>query len=241
MTTIATALRDLHQLQLELADVRSQIQRGPLQVKGKEAESARKLAAIKAARDELKKLKMAADQKELSLKSGEQKVRDLEVKRNLCQSNKEFTAIADEIKTHKEANGALEEEILELITGQEEIAKAIAALEQESAELQVETARLKELIGYKVEKLTQRLVLLESKIDQYEGQLDSTTLSDYRRLFKGKGCDALAACVEGNCSACYMAVTPQNFADLSAGRVVICKSCGAILYFCQEPLQLERT
>jgi predicted nucleic acid-binding Zn-ribbon protein len=230
MPTVLDTLKELHSLHSELADVQDQLKRTPLQLKSREADVTKKEAALAAARDELKKLKMATDSKELSLKSSEAKVRDYKVKLNACKTNKEFSALQDEIKNFETQNGVLEEEVLVLMTEQETknaaIKESIALLDESKSEL----AKFKEVVEYKLEKLQGRVTLLQTKITEFEAQLDPGTLSEYRRLVKTRGSAALAACVNGICEACFTGQTAQSLNELMMGRVVFCKSCGAMLY-----------
>lgn len=230
MATVLGTLRDLHALHKELAEAQAELKRIPLQLKSREADLAKKQTALDATREAIKRAKMNVDSKEVSLKAGEAKVQDYKLKLNLCKSNKEFSALQEEIKHFQAGNSALEEEILGLM-GEMEAKQAEAAAELNRLnEAKTEFAKFKEVIDYKLEKLGGRVGLLEGKIGEFESQLDSTTLADYRRLVKLKGSDALAGCHDGICEACYTGQTPQSLNELLMGRVVFCKSCGSMLY-----------
>ncbi|MFO0948038.1 MAG: hypothetical protein U1D30_19300 [Planctomycetota bacterium] len=230
MPTVLDTLKELHALHAELADVQDQLKRAPLQLKAKEAEVAKREAAVVAGRDAHKRMKMDADSREMSLKSGEAKVADYKLKLNLCKSNKEFSALQEEIKHFQEANGKLEEEILGMMTDVENHAAVVKDLQKQLEESKDELAKLREVIDYKIQKFTDRVTLLEGKIKEYSEQLDSATLADYRRLVKTKGSGALAGCLDGTCEACFTGQTAQSLNELMMGRVVFCKSCGAMLY-----------
>ena len=230
MTTVLTTLKELHGLQLELADAHDQLRRLPQQLEGRKNDLAKKRAQLDENRAALKRFRMRADERELSLKSGEQKVEGYKLKLNQCKSNKEYTALQEEIKHFQEANGTLEEEILELMTEQENMAAEIAEEEKLLAAAAEEFEKFKEVTEYKTQKFTDRLEILEKKIAELEGNLDSGTRAEYRRLVKMRGPDALASCENGICSACYTSQTPQTLNDLLMGRIIQCKSCGAMLY-----------
>lgn len=230
MTTVLETLKELHELLCELADVRGQLQRAPLQLQGKQAEVARKEAAHAAAAEEAKRLKLTTHEREVTLKAGEQRVRDLKVKLNLAKTNKEYSAIADEIKNHESANGKLEEEILLMLTEQEEKNRRVDEAKTALDAARNELGEFKKVIDYRVEKLSARVGLLEAKLAELENQLEAQPRADYRRLVKLKGEQALAACDAGTCQACHTELTPQSRNDLLLSRVVFCKSCGAMLY-----------
>lgn len=230
MSTVLDTLKELHALHAELADVQEQLKRAPLQMKAKEAEVSKRETALATGRDALKRMKMDADSREVSLKSGEAKVADYKLKLNLCKSNKEFSALQEEIRHFQEANGKLEEEILGLMSEVETKGDSVKQLQSELDQSKEELANLKEVIDYKIQKFTDRVLLLEGKIKEYSEQLDSATLADYRRLVKTRGSAALAGCLDGTCEACFTGQTAQSLNELMMGRVVFCKSCGAMLY-----------
>lgn len=230
MGNLLQTLKDIHQLLSELADAKAQVQRAPQQLQGKRSELARREQALQEAHDQLTKNKLAIHEKEVSLKAGEQRVRDQKVKLNLCKSNKEYSALLEEIKNLAAANSRLEEEILELLTEQESRIAAQSDQEKARSEAQRELDEFTKLTQYKVEKFTDRIRLLEEEIQKAETRLDPTVVAEYRRLAKTRGAEALAACIGAVCQACYTELTPQMSNELLMDRVVYCKSCGAMLY-----------
>ena len=75
---------------------------------------------------------MAADQKQLQLKAGEEKIKDLKRKLNAAASNREYQILKEQIAADEMANSVLEDEILEALEKidqfQAKIAEAEAAL-----------------------------------------------------------------------------------------------------------------
>jgi predicted nucleic acid-binding Zn-ribbon protein len=230
MATVLGTLKELHQLLEELADVREQLERGPKQLQNREAELAKKEQTLRAEREAVRRMRIEADEKELSLKSSEQRVRDLKLKLNLVKTNKEFSALQDEIRTLQEANGRVEDEILGLITEHESRTAQIRELEQQLREDQAEFEKLKETLEYRMGKLSGRVAVIENQIAEFEQRLEPPTLAEYRRLLKVKGRRALASCEDGTCSACFTEQTPQTCSELALGKVVHCTTCGSMLY-----------
>ena len=230
MASLAELLRELHQLLSELSDAKDEIKRLPLQLKAREAEVVKAGQNVQNGRDALKKLKVEADQKELGLKSAEQRIRDLKGKLNSCQSNKEYTALQDEIKKIETSNGTLEEEILLAFTATEEKAEQNKLLDVAKKTAETELAKFKEMADYRLAKMTDRVVELDARIKTLEGQFDPQTLADYRRVQKLRGANAIAGCDNRSCQSCFTEVTPQTWADLSAGKAVKCHSCSVFLY-----------
>ncbi len=113
MSVTAAALRELHRIHQQLAELRDRLERGPKQVRAREANVAQLEAKVAEARERAKQMQMAVDRKQLDLKSGEQKVVDLRVKLNACSSNREYQALLEQIAAAEMAGSVLSDEILE--------------------------------------------------------------------------------------------------------------------------------
>ena len=69
--------------------------------------------------------------------------------------------------------------------------------------------------------------------------LPAPMLAAYERIRAKRGGLAVAEAVDGRCSACHLALRPQFFQDLRAGRgVMFCESCGRILFY-NPPVSFE--
>lgn len=230
MATVLGNLKELHQLLNELADIRDQLERGPLQLKARQSDLSEKVQSLQTLRDHAKRLRIDADQKELGLKSSEARVKDLKLKLNLVKTNKEFGALQDEIRNLQQGNDKIEEEVLAIITEQEAEVNKIKQAEQQLRNETQECDKFKEVLGYRMEKFQRRVELLQQQIVEFENRLEPATMIEYRRLVKLKGRMALAACEDGTCSACFIGQTPQACNELALGKVVYCHACGAMLY-----------
>lgn len=230
MQPLLGILKELHQQLIELAEAREQLQRGPQQLKLRQDDLAKRDAELAALHERCRKMRVNADAKELSLRSAEQRVVDLKTKLNLTRSTKEYTAIADEIRHLQDANSTLAEEILASISEQEGHAEHLAQLERDLAEKRTEVGKFREVVEYQQQKFTDRIGILESAIAELENRLDAGIRSEYARRVKTKGAAALAACEDATCRACYTGQTTQSWSNLLSGKLVVCHSCGAILY-----------
>ena len=78
---------------------------------------------------ELKASKVALDQKQLQLKSGEGKIGELKVKLNQANTNREYQALRDQIAADEMANSVLADEILEAMEKLDQQKAAIPEVE----------------------------------------------------------------------------------------------------------------
>jgi predicted nucleic acid-binding Zn-ribbon protein len=83
-------LRTLHRIHRQLTDLRERLDRGPRQIRAGETNVQHRETELAQTKTEAKAMRMAADQKQLQLKSGEDKVNDLRRKLNAASSNREY-------------------------------------------------------------------------------------------------------------------------------------------------------
>lgn len=229
MAGILEVLKEIHQVRVELTDVREQMKRTPLQLKARENELSKLKEKIVVEKEAAKRIRMDADSRELTLKQAESRIRDLKTKLNQAETNKEYSAIQDEIKRFEGENDKLQDEILGRIAQEDERKAALKVLESQLAEAEKEFAKFKEVVDYKLSKLKGEAEILSKKLAELEPGLEGL-LVDYQRLTKMKGDDAIAACDNGTCQGCYSEQPPQCKNELILDRPVRCRNCGALLY-----------
>ena len=122
MAVTAAALRELHRIHQQLTDLRERMERGPKQIKAREANLARLAEELTKLQAEHKAARVRSDQKQLLLKSGEEKIESLKVKLNAAASNREYQALKDQIAADQMAGSVLADEILEAMEKIDELA-----------------------------------------------------------------------------------------------------------------------
>ena len=233
MTATADILRTLHRIHRQLSDLRERLNRGPRKVKAHRAGVAQLESQLAETREKSTAARMASDNKQLQLKTGESKIVDLRTKLNVCSSNREYQALLEQIAADEMTNSVLEDEILEglekiellqvsvsdaqaaVAKGRDELAKNEAKVRDESAQIHSEIARL------------------ETELTESETQLPSDFLTDYRRVVQKKGEEAMAAVEDGHCVGCYQKITPNMQSHLMMAQVVCCTACGRMLYLAE--------
>ena len=113
MSVTAASLRELHRIHQQLSDLRDRLDRGPKAVRSRTAVVAQAEEQVAKLQAELKTARVALDQKQLQLKSGEGKIGELKVKLNQANTNREYQALKDQIAADEMANSVLADEILE--------------------------------------------------------------------------------------------------------------------------------
>lgn len=230
MSVTAAALRELHQIHQRLADLRDRLERGPKQVRAREANVAQLEAKLAEARDRAKQMQMAIDRKQLDLKSGEQKVVDLRVKLNGASSNREYQAFLEQIAAAEMAGSVLSDEILEGMDKIDVLGLATKEAEKNLASGKQEMDKAKQAVAASVESIRSDVMRLEAELVQAENALPADLKADYERVVRSKGADSLSAAEDGVCLGCGQQITLNMQNELHLSKLVFCKSCGRLLY-----------
>jgi predicted nucleic acid-binding Zn-ribbon protein len=230
LAVTADAIRTLHRMQRQLTDLRDQLETGPRRVAARtklvEAAEAR-LAAVN---DEVRRAKIAADQKQLQLKSSEAKIIDLEAKLNACKTNREYQTLRDQIAADRMATKVLEDEILEALERVDATRGQVPAADAELTTARRGLADAKADVDAKTAALTSEVERVNRDLEAAEHELPEDSRDVYRRVVKSKGADGMAVVDGQSCGGCSQQITGNMVAELSMGRVVACRSCGRLLY-----------
>ena len=233
-------LRTLHRIHGQLADLRERLARGPQTSSRQRGQRRLPGTRIGPTRDEAKAMRLAADQKQLQLKTGEGKIKDLKSKLNAAASNREYQILKEQIAADEMAKSVLEDEIIEALEKIDQfhpqIAQAEAALataHQKVVEVRQEVQRQQPLIQGDMQRL-------EAELKECETVLPPAVRDVYLRTVRQKGQDALAAVERDKagaqnkddafCSGCHTQVPLNLQAEIRLGHPSFCKTCGRLLY-----------
>jgi len=202
MSVTAAALRELHRIHQQLAELRDRLERGPKQVRAREANVAQLDARLAEAREKAKQTQMAVDRKQLDLKSGEQKVLDLRVKLNTANSNREYQAFLEQIAAAEMAGSVLSDEILEGMEKVDEMVLAVKEAEKHLAGGKQEMEKAKQALEASAASTRSDVARLEGELTAAEQSLPHDMKADYERVVRSKGADSLALVDDGVCTGC---------------------------------------
>ncbi len=181
--------------------------------------------------DELKALQVRLKERENELGDKEEKIKKLEMQQMQVKTNREYTAITQEISTLKADQSLVEEEILNLmetvdgkknLVGQEKksLAEGEARLQEEMAEMDREADAMKKEVS-----------ALKGNRSTFIPGIDKSLLAQYERILKKKEGVAIVPLEGDSCGGCHMSFPPQTVNEiLLKESVIVCESCGRILY-----------
>jgi len=234
MAVTAAVLRELHRIHQQLADLRERLDRGPKHIRIRTAgvATAEELSAKLHA--DLKSARVAIDQKQLQLKSGESKIAELKIKLNQANTNREYQALRDQIAADEMANSVLADEILEAMEKLDTMKALMPEHDQRVAKAKDDLTKMQQQVRADEERLRGEVKRLETQLAQSEAALPDDFRELYLRVVKAKGPDGMAVIEGGSCGGCYQQLTTNMVNEINMGRVVLCKSCGRVLYLPED-------
>ena len=226
----AGTLRTLHRMHQQLSDLAEQLVAGPRVVTARTKQVQVADAKKASAQEDIKKAKMAADQKQLQLKSAEAKILDLNAKLNACKTNREYQTLRDQIAADKMATKVLEDEIIEALERIDGLKPAVPAAEAEIDAAKKLLAAAQAKVQAETGRLEVELTRIKGDLQLTEKDLTDDVREKYDRVVKQKGADGMAAVDGDSCGGCFQQLTGNMVSDLMLGRVIACRRCGRLLY-----------
>lgn len=168
---------------------------------------------------------------EESLKSLEEKERQLKLKMPEIRSNEEYSALLKEMDATKKARELLEEQSLKDLVRLEELAKELPDLEARYAQGEAKVAAERTALKEEQERLSSLLVRQKKERQELEKSLHSGWFRKYTHIAAQRNGLAVVAAKGGICQGCFVSVRPKLIQDLHYGEeVVFCEGCQRILY-----------
>lgn len=226
----ALIFKELHRLRRHAKELQAEIERGPRMLKAQQTKLAHRQETIKQAQDHIKHLKVMALEKEGEFKAKLQQVAKYEKQINTVATKKEMDALQAEIATARTAHRRLEDEIFAAMTATEEKSAELPALEKGVQQAKQELAQFERDFQSRQTSLNEQLCQAQQSITEVETTLGADVKTHYDRQIASRGEDALSSVTGRTCTACYTEITQQSHHELVIQQMVVCKSCGRMLY-----------
>lgn len=230
VSVTAKALRTLHRLHRQLADLKERQQRGPRLVRAHEANLKRAEAQLAQVRDEAHKFRMATDQKQVDLKASEAAIEKRKRQLNEANDNREYQALLEEIAAAGAAKDVLEIEILEGLEKLDGYQAKIKEAEAALARVRQEGEKIQRGVQEEEPVLRADTARVETELRECESALPGEFREAYHRVVRAKGEDGLAPVNGEFCGGCNQHIPLNMVNSLMLSRPIFCKSCGRLLY-----------
>jgi predicted nucleic acid-binding Zn-ribbon protein len=232
--SLSSALKELHHVHRQLAELRARLARGPKQIQAAEAGLKKFEGDVTKAKESQKQAKLACDELQLQLKQREAKLLDVRSKMHQAESNQVYQLLKEQIAADEKANSVLADEILEALEKLDEHQRAIADANANVVKGKDELEKTKQRVAEQSQALEVEMSGWLDKLRVAEDKLPEDFRVEYARMAKAKGEDCLAPVENGTCEGCFQMLTPQTMNELFLGKPLFCKSCGRLLYIVEE-------
>lgn len=227
-------LRTIHRLHRQLSDLHARQEQGPKRVRAAQAALAQQQQELAQAQDELKKTRIAADQKQLQFRANEEKIKDLKRKLMTATSNREYQALRDQIAADDMANSVLADEILEALEQVDQCQRRIAELDNKVKLARERLQAVEKQLTEETPIIAADLKRVEEQLREAERAIPEEIRDLYQRVVRQRGDDALAV-IEGEyCGGCHQHVPINVYVQIKLSHPMFCKACGRLLYLAED-------
>ena len=181
---------------------------------------------------ELDGLQLKRKEKEIDLESKEEHIEKFQSQLYQVKTNKEYTALQNEINSIKADNSIIEEETLkfleEIDSKEEELKSKRAEVEQKKKALDLKNKEAEK----KLFELERELKRLKNDREEFIPRIEKQVLLKYEKILKVKGSSlALVKIKDSSCQGCFMNLRPQLIHEVKLGeKIIICENCSRIIY-----------
>lgn len=239
MGKMLSALLHLQTIERQLVEVRSRLGMR----KNAVAAQQRRIDQFRGDWDQLNQQRMdrrkEADRLELDLRQKEEKVADLRGVLNTAKTNKEYAAVLTQINTLKADKAKLEDQILKVIAGTDDIQSDADEVKVKIGEQQRRLEDVAASAEGEITRLTAMLEELTAKRREAAGHILAEELALFERISDKLSGSAMARIeIQGDkpphsyvCGGCFMSLNAEHANALrSRDEIRTCDSCGRILY-----------
>lgn len=236
------ALFALQDIELQIVDIRRQLERKRRRVQTQEKKSKAASEAIAAKRDGIRRSQVEFDELDVDIKARSANITRLREHLNSVRTNKDYASFLAKLNNEKADVSRLESRALSLMQGIEAHKRELADYEQAES---VEVERLEDLKA-QLEQARQsfagRLTELQRQREQAVAKVDGKAIALFERLSEHYDGEVLAEVERPNprrdefiCAGCHMALRAEVANTLkSRDEIVTCKNCGRILFMHKE-------
>jgi predicted nucleic acid-binding Zn-ribbon protein len=190
-----------------------------------------KMANLKSLEDKVKALQLKRKEREGDLETKEGMIKKYQTQMYQVKTNKEYTALQEEIARVKADNSIIEEDIIKLLDQvdieNQNISKEKEVLKSEEAKSAVEKKALEE---DKV-RIKNELEVLKAQRAELVGKIDKDILKKYERILKNRDGLAVVPVANESCQGCFRILPPQVINEIRMKQgLIVCENCARILY-----------
>ena len=182
--------------------------------------------------NELKDTSVSISTNETLVGSTSEKINSLKDKLidGSISTNKEYDAMMETIDFEKNLLSEKENELIELMTKKEELAKEIEDDKSALDGIITELSSKKDALNAKMQEVSEEQNALKSERESVVKNVDADTMSKYSEIYKARKGLVVAEILDNSCEGCGAMVPPQSINEAIAKNIVFCGNCSRFLY-----------
>ena len=223
-------LRDFQDLEREIAGLEAEAEEIPKALQSIETEREAARAKQAGLEERRKDLDRERARREADIESERERMRKTQGKQIEIKTNKEYTALLQEIEGVKGAIDRLETEILEMMESAEEMIEDIRRGADRLREEEAQARSRQEGKKEGLRRIEDQLSNLRNDHQRIERDIDPDWLSEYQRIKPVRGW-AVAALNGTICTGCHQSLILQLVHEIKhSDEIKTCPNCSRILY-----------
>ena len=180
----------------------------------------------------LKKLQLSQKEKEGHLAEKEAHIRKLDGQLGQVKTNREYSALQQEIASLKADNSLLEEEIIRVLDAVEAAQEEVKNEKTHLAQVEKEYLAREHQLTQKEKSLAEAAARLKSQRQELMAQVPPEARNLYDLIVQKKQGLGLVKVNGESCGACQLQLRPQLLNEIRLGEsLIVCENCSRILYF----------
>ena len=228
-------LIEIQKLDSRIYTLRKELANQPVLIKNLEDEFRQKETTLKTAEEDLKALAVKRREQEGELASQEEGIKKLQIQLYQLKTNKEYQAMEKEIGGHKADASVLEESIIKILEEIDACTKKAAGQKEILQQERQKDAEKKSKIDTRTKEIEGSLQVLNSERAEVAQRIEREFLEKYERILKSKDGVAMVPAQGDACGGCNINLPPQIINEIKLRHeLVFCGSCARILYITES-------
>ncbi len=231
-------LLELQQLDLETAELESQLDAIPREIVALEEQLKDSLDHYEQGKQELADNQKLRREWEGEIQLLQEKISKHKGQLYELKSNQQYRVMVHEIDQEESRVHQWEDRILEKMMEAEQSEKRIRESEQVLNGRKVQVDRKKKELEASFQVAQKNLKSLRGRRAALAETISSSVLETYQAVRKFRRGKAVAEARDGFCTACNVRLRPQAYNEVQSKQgIITCESCNRILYYAEPPPQ----
>tara|TARA_Y100001936_G_scaffold242232_1_gene279184 strand:+ start:159 stop:863 length:705 start_codon:yes stop_codon:yes gene_type:complete len=230
--TLIKEIVDLQNIDFKLQEIASLLGDLPLKVDTLKDEERSLIESLENGKNRLKELELELNKCDSSIEEIKQKIDKHKDQLFLVTTNKQYDALQLEIDHFKSSMDELETKLLELVEEKESLQEKTKFDEDNLDSLSNDLIQRREKLEGLMEISSSEKNKLEEERQSKTTVIAPTRISQYDKIYKARNGLAVVPIMGSACGGCGGFIPPQIVSEVRAGKGPhTCESCGRFLYF----------